>query len=306
MKNLIVVLLCLVLAGCVAPATHRGIIDNQIFYSTGIPKIKVALTDKPDRVFSHKDRVFKKFENRNETFIEDRETFVFLYLDEDLIKNAVVIKYLKMNKGYYFPEIFSFYKTPFDSGKKLVDGRMFMSVSGLLTSNAMINDSVEDQIEQAGIGLPNYFLVRTLGRRIGVGKNSIIYISYLENLNLTGDAEFFDSDWADITLFNDKQKRILKDVKKRAENAFIISHELDSFEPETIEQSNSVTTNLNHFKETLKNAKDLFFASKSESHVTTQDEPFTAKLKLLKQSYEASLITKEEYETKKSALLDEL
>ncbi|MBI9090738.1 MAG: hypothetical protein JEZ12_16090 [Desulfobacterium sp.] len=64
--------------------------------------------------------------------------------------------------------------------------------------------------------------------------------------------------------------------------------------------------NLGTIQPHTKGVKFIFKKVSSDPVIVAQGNNLTPKLKLLKQSYEADLITKKEYETKKSALLDEL
>ena len=273
MKKLILISICIGLMGCVSPTTQRGIINDQIFYSTGIPKMQVNVADKPDTVISCKNRKLKHFKNNSQTFSEDREQYVFLNLDGRRIKSGVAIEYTRMNKGYYFPDVLAGVENPFDSGKISIDGKMFHYFYGYVTSNYALRKPIVDKIDNTEIILPNYFLIRAIGRRFGIDKRIVIYISYFENINFSDKTAFSYNDWKNEAYFTDEQRQILKDIKKRGDRAFTISHELDSSEPI---------------------AK------------TIQDDSLQHKLKLLKQSYEAELITKEEYEAKKNELLNEL
>ncbi len=260
------------LVGCITPATQRGVIDNQVFYSTGMPKIKVTLADKSDRVFNHKDRKIKKFSSGRGSYTIDTEQHVFLNLDGNQVKNGVAIEHRKMNDGYWLPDVLAGIKRPLESGKIIVDGEKFHFAYGYITSNLPLNKPIIDKIDKTDIILPNHFFVKTFGRRVGANKRVKIYISYFENLNYYGGEGYPNNEWKNTNLMGYAQREIIKAAKKRADEAFTISHKLESSEPA----------------------------------VSVQSDPIQSKLGILKQSYEADLITKEEYETKKSALLDAL
>jgi len=266
------VLFCSGLVGCVSSGgTQRSLIDDQTFYSDGTPEMQVTVTDKPDAVFHSKDRKPRKFAAGSGTYNEDSEQYVFLNLDGKKIKSGVLIAYDKMSEGYYLPNVFRDDQISFDSGKKNIDGKNFQSFLGIYSATIFRGPIIE-KIEQTNVIIPNFYIVKAFGRRVGVNNRIRIYVLYFENLNYSDETQYSYADWKDIKLISDDQKQILKDMKKRAENAFVISH--------TRELSVPV--------------------------IETQNDTFKSKLSLLKESYEANLITKEEYEAKRKKLLDKL
>ena len=268
MKKLLLILLCLSCVGCVTPTTQRGVIDNQVFYSTGIPEMKVKVTEKPDRFFT----CTKQRPGGGGNCTLKDEQYLFLKLSDKHIKSGVLIEHVNISSGRWLPDAMYWVKNEFKSGKTMVDGKMFQHSIAYMPSTKIITGGVLAKLENTDIIIPNHLYAKAFGRIVGVDKRVKVYVIYFENLSLTGGDQYSYGDWKNKTLLDDSQKRTLKEVEKRADKAFTISHQLNPQEPT----------------------------------VTVQTDPIQSKLNLLKQSHEADLITKEEYIAKKKELLDAL
>ncbi|MCP4340599.1 MAG: SHOCT domain-containing protein [Desulfobulbaceae bacterium] len=234
MKNLILILLCLGLTGCVSSTVSRGVNETEnIYYSSSSPNIKLQF---PEYATYNKGKVGQmshRFRLGN--------SYVYIHFISRPA-NETQVDY------YNNPETWMFSNVPLS--EKLSKGTLT-----ILNKKWYFCNSLKEE------GRSSYFI-----RDIGYfdPSHSILYVRFVRPLT-------------------DIDKQILS-------NHEYLTNEQYKLMQEIIEDFNYSVKITNFVQEEIQEA-------------TT---PVTAKLKILKQSYEADLITKDEYEAKKSVLLDAL
>ncbi|MCJ7757637.1 MAG: hypothetical protein MUP24_05780 [Gillisia sp.] len=183
MMPICIVLFVLVSFGCGGSNIIRTVQDDNIFYSSSKPKIKLKIN--PDFKFDKKtDQGDTGFSTGLGEKSVNSKTNKFLFVDRVSGKNRaveIVIKELTSPKWFFKPNIFN-PKNPFDSGIIKILGNNYHYCT-------------------YAIKKPNHYLLQKgTGRLIGANKNAMIVIFYLARVA---------GDWSNPDMLTAEQKRQL-------------------------------------------------------------------------------------------------
>jgi len=166
--------------GCAGTNTIRTVEDENIFYSSYNPKIRIKIDS--DFTFNKKtdvgDTGFSAGMGEKSANVKVNK---FLFLDRSSGKNRaveIVLKELVSPKWSFKPVIFNI-NNHFDSGSEKIQGRNYQHCTFAVKRK---ND---------------YVLIRGLGRLVGANKNAMIVIYYVEPVG---------GDWSNSELLTTDQK----------------------------------------------------------------------------------------------------
>ena len=185
-SNFFIVVCILLIFGCAGPERVRTVQDDNIFYSSSNPNIRIKIN--PDFKFN------KETDNRDSGFSSgygekssNRKVTRFLFIDRVSGKRRgveIVIAELLSPRWSFSANIFS-PKNNYDSGRIKIQGNNYQYCTFV--------------VRQPN----NYLLIRGIGRIVGANNNVSIVIYYLEQA--TGD-------WSNINLLTAEQKKQLNEL----------------------------------------------------------------------------------------------
>ena len=170
----------LIAYGCAGSNTIRTVEDENIFYSSYNPKIRIQID--PDFMFN------KKTDEGNTGFVPglgEKSAHVnvnkFLFVDRVSGKNRaveIVLKELVSPKWFFKPSIFNI-NNHFDSGNVKIQGRNYQHCTFAVKRKS------------------DYLLIRGRGRLVGANNNAMIVIYYIEPVG---------GDWSSNNLLTTDQR----------------------------------------------------------------------------------------------------
>jgi len=186
--SLTAILISFLLGGCAGSKIERTVQDDNIFYSSNRPKIRIKIN--PDfRLQEKKDEKSSDFsEDFGERASNVKMDQFFFYNRISEKQRVVVITIQELTTpGWFFrPEIFNA-KNELDSGESKIQGKTYKYC--IFTVARPQND----------------LLVKAIGRISGADKNCMIKIAYLEEVS---------GDWSNIDLLTADQQRLLNEFVK--------------------------------------------------------------------------------------------
>lgn len=173
----------LIAYGCAGSNTIRTVEDENVFYSSYNPKIRIKIN--PEYTFIKKtdvgDTGFGTGLGEKSANIKVNK---FLFLDRNSGKNRgveIILKELVSPRWFFKPVIFKI-KNPFDSGKVKIHGKNYQHCTYAVKRQ---ND---------------YMLIRGIGRLVGANKNAMIVVYYFEPVG---------GDWSNRDLLTTNQKTLI-------------------------------------------------------------------------------------------------
>jgi len=226
MKKLSLILLFFLVMGCAAstPKIDRGVFQNNnngvtesIFYSEKSPELSVTI----DKSFSYLGHFHeKKYQSYQDVSGGSHHDFDYYYFVQSgpnkKIHKLIEIRINRIRTGWLGAEMFPWMKPNFESGtiEYLNENYQFGS-----TVTGFGKGENSDFILEKGYILPNSFLIKGIGRRLGSDNNISFHVYYAEDINEIGGNYTEIKEWKKETGLNEKQKEILKAFLSRSENS---------------------------------------------------------------------------------------
>jgi len=209
MKRL-VFLSMLFFIGCAGMKVERGVQDNM-FHSSISPQINIRINPNFKYIGKAEHKKYKSYISSYRGTTHTYESYMFVQLDDNnIIKKAIVIKFLRMSKGHYIPI------SPKNT-LKLTTEKIFGKYYKVYfrASTSPWYNYEEKFLEEKGYILPKLFMVKTLGRRFTTqnDNDSIIYISYAEDIYY--DSNYKKWNWK-VNLLDDNQKAFMREFSERS------------------------------------------------------------------------------------------
>lgn len=210
-KNILffMVVCIVIIFGCVGMKEKKSVLQDNIFISSTFPKIKIQI----NQDFKYIGKVEKqKHENHTTgyggTFI-NYEYYIFLHPDNNnSFTKGALIRRSELASGYWLPDVFSKVKDKIDSGGMKINGKYYKYA--VFSSASVFNNYEELFIYDKGYEVPNCFLVKGLGRRIGAGDKNLIKIIYFEDMRTICDNKYSCKGWNNKETLTAEQVEYLK------------------------------------------------------------------------------------------------
>jgi hypothetical protein len=178
MISMCVIVSVLVSFGCAGTETIRTVEDDNIFYSSYNPKIRLKIN--PDFKFNKET---DKGDTQFSTGLGEKSANVrvnqFLFVDRSSGNNRgveIILKELVSPRYFFKPALFNI-DNPIDSGSEKIQGKNYQHCTFLAKRKN------------------GYLLVRGMGRLLGANKNAMIVIYYFEPVGGEwGNQSFWSTD----------------------------------------------------------------------------------------------------------------
>jgi len=220
MKKFLAVLTILFLAGCAGIDTkiNRGVIGENTFISEKHPELSIKVGNDFSYIGHFYEKKYEKYQDVAGGSYHDFDYFYFVKAGENKkISKLIEIRINKIRSGWLGAEMFPWMKPNFNSGTIEYLGKNYQygtTVTGFgsgKNSNFLI---------EKGYILPNSFLLKGIGRRLGNNNNIAFHVYYAEDINEMGGKYTTIKDWKTETGLNDEQKSILNAFLARADTSF--------------------------------------------------------------------------------------
>jgi len=204
--RILIIFSVLMSIGCSLINIERKVVPENVFISSRYPDIKVD----EDLIYIGKATSSKnsKFNTApggsNATF----ESHLFGEVDENnKIQKSVIIRFLKIGKGYWLPDNFTAVRHMLESGIVDVKGKNYQYA--VFPDTSPFIDYEEMFLFDNGYVVPNCFIVKALARREGVDNNHKYYVAYLEAANTILDRKYRCKDWTRRNKLVSEQREFL-------------------------------------------------------------------------------------------------
>ncbi|NIM59245.1 MAG: hypothetical protein GTO16_09935 [Candidatus Aminicenantes bacterium] len=210
----IFLVVCLVFTfGCAAMAPERGVRQDNIFYSTALPKMGVKISPDFEYIGKAEEKERGKDISGRREHSGVRESYLFGYIEGGKIKKGVIIRIqtIVAKTAFWVPDIFGRVENKLDSGTVKIEGKTYQYV--VVASSGIGRKYERDFISSKGYIVPNAFLVKVLGRISGHDDEILTHIVYFEDIS----HKYSRRDLIDKYTLSNEQKSFLE--------AFIDRHE---------------------------------------------------------------------------------
>jgi hypothetical protein len=220
--KIVALLTLVIILGCssVNKSLGRGVyIDqskNEFFYSTEDPRIILKFDEGLKYIGHIQEEKFLKYIDGIGGSFHVLDYYLFVEPGaNNRIERVVTIKINKIKKGSVRSDLFDWIKPNFDSGTKDILGETYQV--GATVSSLGIEKDVKF-IEDKGYIIPNSFLIRCFGKRLGLERNIAFYVYYAEDLSGFKEGNYKNIKlWQDSATLKFEQKEILKNFLTRAD-----------------------------------------------------------------------------------------
>jgi len=199
---------------------ERSVQDN-LFFSAYDPQIKIKVASEFDYIGKVEKHEYKSYSTSFGGCNTHRETYIFGYVDNDILKKGVGITIMKTDKGYWQPNLFGNLEKKMASGFEKMHGERYQYC---VNSSNLFNKKEEEFILNKEINVPGCLIWKAFARRVGTEYNIKIYIGYFEaiNYNQNDKHSYRNKDWRNTNILTDKQKTYMREFINRSEKSFEI------------------------------------------------------------------------------------
>ena len=195
--------------------------------------------------------------------------------DDKTVQKMAVIKFRKIYKNYFNKNYLGTLKSAIDQGNYEINGKQYAYYTSKLSEKYVSNWN--EILSKKGVNLSGSYLYKTIARRIQPKYDTVIYIAYYEKF----DNKYSNYNWKSANALSNEQRYIVSEFGK-------------------------------HFDENIKilNSKDIALTTNSapdkieKNNEILKSSALEKKFKALNNLRESGLITQEDYNKKKSELLE--
>lgn len=220
MKKYATCFLLTLITGCAgisqtSETTKRGVTNDNVFFSDNKPALSVKI-NKEFTYFGHyHEKKFIQYTDGNGGAYQNFDSYYFIKPDNKRISKMITIEISNINFGFYGPDIYSWMHPSLKSETTNYLGEYYQT--GITVSGFACNDTKRTNLFiNKGYILPNAFLLKATGRRLGYNGNYLFHIYYAEDIN---QEQLNPINVRNNTL-NDEEKSLLDSFSKRAVDSF--------------------------------------------------------------------------------------
>ena len=220
MKKFLALLSFLLITGCAGTAIqiNRGVIDKNTFFSEKFPELSIKIGNEFFYLGHFYEEKYEKYLDVPGGSYHDFDYFYFVKAGENnKISKLIEIRINKIRSGWLGSEMFPWMKPNLNSGTIEYLGKIYQFGT---TVTGFGSGKNSDFILEKGYILPNSFLVKGTGRRLGNNNNIAFHVYYAEDINEMGGKYSHIKDWKKESGLNEEQKSILNAFLARAESSF--------------------------------------------------------------------------------------
>ncbi len=211
-KYFLLLFILLLITGCAGlDKIERNVSEENIFFSTISPKIKIKI----DPSFKYIGKM--KTADRNEIpggpyYFERHEAFIFGNIgDDNTFKKGLIIRLSSLDTIYiyYYDDLFEWVEYKLEPTKTIkINKKNYQQC--IFPLSFFFRNEMRDVIYDKGYVIPNWFLIQGLSKVVSTKKDVMMYIYYMEEVSsFNKEKEYSISEWMDINnLREDQQKRL--------------------------------------------------------------------------------------------------
>jgi hypothetical protein len=190
---------------------ERNVSDENVFFSTDIPKIKIKI-DSSLKYIGKMKKTDSEGLDMADNFFEKHEAFIFGNIgDDNTFKKGVIIQFNSLTTMYvsYSTDYFSGIKYILKPTKSIkINNKNYQQC--IFPARFYFQNEIRDIIFDQGYVIPNWFLMRGFSRNVSSKNNVVMLIYYMEEISsFNKENEYSISDWKEINkLREDQQKRL--------------------------------------------------------------------------------------------------
>jgi hypothetical protein len=201
--------------GCAGMKIERGVKKN-IFYSSRFPKIDININ--PEFIYFGKTgkRIYRKYKTSPGGSFRDDESYIWGKLTKvNALEAIFIIRFERMNRGYFLENQFSDVKDKLDSGTIDINGKIYQFL--IKASASQLSNYQELYLYDKGYQIPTCFLAKVLVRRYThLNENdSLIKILYLEDINYNRNSKDTCRNWKDKNKLSEDRRNHFKEFISR-------------------------------------------------------------------------------------------
>ena len=207
--------------GCAGIKAERRVQDN-IFYSSSCPKIKIRIN--PD--FRYMGTYKKTRIGGNLPQGSSLESNFYLFCDiggNNIVHKSVEIVFHELSSGLWLPDLFSYLKPTFDARTVKIGGEIYQHA--LKASKNFFGKREKEIIYEKGHIISNCYLMRGLASIVTRSEDTKMYIYYIEDIAHGRNSKYGCDEWCDENVFSEDQRQLIRDfLRKSEEDIQILAH----------------------------------------------------------------------------------
>lgn len=195
--------------GC-ASSFQRGVMEENIFFSSSQPKIKIKIDSSFEYLGKMKKMDVIEVHSYTNTF-KTTEAFIFGNIgDDNTFKNGVVINFISLGDRdtEFITDGFSWIKYQLESKTIKINKKTYQK--SIFPAPFFFRNEIRNIIFDKEYVIPNSFLMQGLSRNVSLNNNMIMQIYYMDEISSFNKEKNYElSEWIDINkLREDQQKRL--------------------------------------------------------------------------------------------------
>ncbi|GEM_PF-1775660 len=198
-------------AGCAMMRTERKVVPDNVFMSSRHPDINIKIDQSLKYIGKATASKYSKHKTHPGGSNASFESHLFGEVGENnKIKRAVIIRFLRIHTGFWLPDNFSNVKFMLDTG--IVDVNDINYQYAVFPDTSPFINYEEIFLFDSGYVVPNCFIVKALARREGTNNKHKYYVAYLEAAQTILDGKYRCKSWTNRDNLEGEQREYLTTI----------------------------------------------------------------------------------------------